>query len=232
MDEFFVFGALFGESFVEELFAGLGVGKFFAFGEFLVAGRDAGIELQQFVQKAFVSFAKVKNQFAIVGAHEFHPLFPVAFHGGMEAVFLKLMDVVLGLFHALAGEDALALFVDLQHVELGFLAIPTEHGLEDVRDVAHVVDGVVPADDEIAGLEGGIRFVFGLFNFSWQQFGRGGLGHAGKLKDGEGFVERTEFTRRGREFLRKPGKEECRNSWIPHFLVFLFFRIASFSDFA
>ena len=91
------------------------------------------------------------------------------------------MDVVLSFFHALALEDAFALFVDLQHVELGFFPGPAKNHLEDVGYVIHVVDGIVPADDEIAGLQTGFRFFFGCLDCARDYFGRGGLSHGRKI---------------------------------------------------
>ena len=78
-------------------------------------------------------------------------------HGGVEVVFLELVDVKLGLLHALADEDALALLMDFEHVFLRLRMVPAEHLLEDVGDVFHKIDGIIPANDQIARLQAGVR---------------------------------------------------------------------------
>ena len=71
----------------------------------------------------------------------------------MEAVALKLVNVVLSFFHALASQNAFALLMNLQHVEFGFLLRPTEHLLKDVGDVSHQIHWVIPANDQVTGFQ-------------------------------------------------------------------------------
>src|SRR5437867_3577255 len=96
---------------------------------------------------------------------------------------------MFGFLHALTRQNALSLLVDLEHVKLRFLARPTKDLLENVSDVIHVVDRVIPADDQKARFQCGLRIVLGFLDRSGQQFRRGGLNHDGKLKDQTPFVE-------------------------------------------
>ena len=83
--------------------------------------------------------------------------------------------------HAFAGQHALALIVNLQHVEFRFRLRPPEHNLENVRDVGHEIDRVVPADDQVTGLQ--LALVASLFFFldvrQYHRFNR--FSHAGKV---------------------------------------------------
>ena len=78
------------------------------------------------------------------------------FHRSVQAILLKLMNVMLRLLEALSYEDAFALLVDLEHMKLGLFARPTKHLLENVRDIPHLVDRIIPTDDQIPRLQ--IRF--------------------------------------------------------------------------
>jgi NAD(P)-dependent dehydrogenase (short-subunit alcohol dehydrogenase family) len=115
----------------------------------------------------------------------------VALHRRMQAVFLQLVDVMLGLFHALASQDALALLVHLQHVKFRLLARPSENKLKHVSDVIHIVHRVIPADDQVAGLQCGLRLVLHFLDPSRQQFRGCGLNHGRKVKEGRPFVEQV-----------------------------------------
>ena len=57
------------------------------------------------------------------------------------------MDVVLGLFAATRPDERPTFVVDFEHVMLGAFAWVAEHALENHRDVAHEIDGIVVDDD-------------------------------------------------------------------------------------
>jgi len=78
------------------------------------------------------------------------------FHRGMQTMFLKLMNIVLGLLEALSDEDALALLMDLEHVKLGLFARPAKNLLENMRDIPHFINGIIPTDYQVPRLQ--IRF--------------------------------------------------------------------------
>jgi len=107
----------------------------------------------------------------------------------MEAVLLKLVDIVLGFFHALAGQHALALLVDLQHVELGFLFRPAKDPLEDVGDINHEIDRVIPANDQVTGFQPGFRFFLSFPSNFRSDFRLSGFDHKPKIKDESAVVE-------------------------------------------
>jgi hypothetical protein len=88
---------------------------------------------------------------------------------------------MLGFFHAITLEDAFALFVNLQHVELGLFAGPAENNPEDVSNVIHVVDRIIPTNDQIARFQTGLRFFFCCLNCARGYFGRGGPSHGRKI---------------------------------------------------
>src|ERR1700733_14217712 len=92
------------------------------------------------------------------------------------------MNVELGLLEAFPRQHAFAFMMDLEHVFLGPPAFPTENFLEDMGDVVHEVDGIIPANDEEARLKAGLRIgLVGVFNL-WKNNG-GSLGrHAVKIK--------------------------------------------------
>ena len=68
---------------------------------------------------------------------------------------------MFSLLHRGAGDHAFALLVDLQHVKFSFLPIPAKNNLEDVRDVGHQIDRVVPTNHQPSRFEIGFRS--GLF---------------------------------------------------------------------
>ena len=111
---------------------------------------NQGIELEDFAQQAFFRQADFKNQFFPLGPDEFHL---ITLHGRMQAVALELVDIKLRLFHALARQHAFTLFVDLHHVDLGFLSLPAEDDLKHMRHVVHQVDRIVPANDPVTRFE-------------------------------------------------------------------------------
>ena len=53
---------------------------------------------------------------------------------------------------------------------LGLFAIPAEHLLEDVRHVIHQVYRIIPANDQVTGLEVGLILLFrgSLGRYLWQ----------------------------------------------------------------
>ncbi len=57
-------------------------------------------------------------------------------------------------FFRVFGQDAFPVFMHFKHVTLGFLFIPSENLLENVGDIIHEVDRVIPANHHIAGLAG------------------------------------------------------------------------------
>jgi len=107
----------------------------------------------------------------------------------MEAVFLQLMHVMLSFLHAVARENAFSLFVNLQHVELGLFSGPSKNLLEHMRNVLHVIHRVVPADDQVARLQLGLRPSFCLFNCAGLNFRGDARRHIAKLKQRRIIVE-------------------------------------------
>src|SRR6185369_4626492 len=87
------------------------------------------------------------------------------------------------------GQDAFAQLMDLEHVELGFLARPAEDSPEDVGDVIHIVDGVIPADDQVAGLQLGSRVGGLLLDGPGNGFWCSGFRHVSTLRDAGWVVE-------------------------------------------
>jgi carboxyl-terminal processing protease len=102
---------------------------------------------------------------------------------------LELVHVVLGFFHAVPRQHALALLMDLEHMEFGFLARPPEDNLEHMGYVIHEVDGIIPANDQVARLQAGFRLVLPLLNDLGQDLGCDCLCHSWKLKELPGLVE-------------------------------------------
>ena len=104
---------------------------------------------------------------------------------------MQLMHVMFGFFQTLAHQDTLALLVDLEHMELSLFARPAEHFLENVGDVIHEIDRVIPAHDKETGLELRFLLVGLLLDSSRQQFRRSCFRHMRTLKDSLRIVERT-----------------------------------------
>ena len=71
------------------------------------------------------------------------------------------MHVVFRAFHGFAGQHALALLVNLEHVPFGLLPVPAKNDLEHMGHIIHEIDRVVPADDQPARFE--VRLRAGLF---------------------------------------------------------------------
>ena len=82
----------------------------------------------------------------------------------MKAIALELMHEMLGLFHAFTGQNAFALLVDLEHVKLRFLSGPTKNLLEDMGDVIHVIDRIIPTNYQKPRLQPGTRFILGFLS--------------------------------------------------------------------
>src|SRR5258706_6577920 len=99
------------------------------------------------------------------------------------------MHVMFGLLHALAGQHAFALLVDLEHMKLGLLPRPAENGPEYMRDVLHVIDRVNPANQQKAGLQARLWLVLGLLHGAREYVRRSGLHHNRKVKYGRRVVE-------------------------------------------
>lgn len=119
----------------------------------------------------------------------------------MQAVFLELMDVVFRPLHCFPRQDAFALLVYLYHVELSFLPRPTEHLLENVRDVIHEIHRVIPTNHEVARVQAGLRLLLGHFDCAGGYFRRNGLCHSGKLEEDRAVVEKL-HNRKMRPFLK------------------------------
>jgi 3-deoxy-7-phosphoheptulonate synthase len=120
------------------------------FAQAMITGGDEGVHAQQVDQDFVLVSAELKDQMLRVTADELHL---VTLHGGLQAVALQLMNIMFRTFHAFAGEDTLALMMDLQHVPLGLGLGPAEHFPKHVRHVIHEVDRIVPADHQEAGLQ-------------------------------------------------------------------------------
>lgn len=86
-------------------------------------------------------------------------------------------------------QDALALFMNLQHMELRLLPRPPKNGLKNVRDIIHEIDRIIPANDQIPRLQAGFRLLFCLLDSAWQQLWNVGLCHPPKLKEARSLVE-------------------------------------------
>jgi hypothetical protein len=97
----------------------------------------------------------------------------------MKAVFLKLVNIMLGFLERFAGEHAFALLMNLEHVELRFLFCPAENHLEDVGDVIHQVDRIIPANHLVARLE--LVLWLGLFLLNGLGQNRTCISHLGKI---------------------------------------------------
>jgi hypothetical protein len=87
----------------------------------------------------------------------------ITFHGGVKTVALELVNEVFGLFEAVAGEDALAVIVNLHHVIMSLLTGPVEYFLENVSDEIHGVDRIIPADNKVTSFMGFAGFLFRPF---------------------------------------------------------------------
>ena len=67
---------------------------------------------------------------------------------------------MLGFFETLTDEHALALVMDLLHVEFRLFTLPAEDGLENVRDINHQIHRIVPADHQETRVLGQFGFDF------------------------------------------------------------------------
>lgn len=59
-------------------------------------------------------------------------------------------------FQRFARQQTFAGLVHFQHVAFSLSLRPTENLLEDVGDVVHQVDGIVPADHQVARIQLGV----------------------------------------------------------------------------
>ena len=163
-----VLALLFGESFLEEFVIFLGVIGLGGMTGAEMRVADDGVTLEKREEEVAFAFADEERTVRFLAPGELHVRWElaVALHGGVEAVAVQLVDEVFGFFETVADEDAFAVIVDLKHVKFGFLTGPAEDFLKDVGDVIHEVDGIVPANNEIA------RFVavagFLLRSLGWQ----------------------------------------------------------------
>ena len=76
---------------------------------------------------------------------------------------MQLVNVMLGFLEAVADEDALAVVVYLEHVELGFLAGPGKNFLKNVSDKIHGIDGIIPTNNEVTSFMSFAGFFFRPF---------------------------------------------------------------------
>jgi hypothetical protein len=80
----------------------------------------------------------------------------------METVAMELMDVMFSALEALPGQDAFPGAMDLEHVSFGFGLVPPKNHLEDVGDIVHEIDWIVPTNNQIPWIQararGGRRF--------------------------------------------------------------------------
>ena len=113
----------------------------------------------------------------------------VAFHGGVQSVFLKLVHVMLRFFKTFTSQNAFALLVNLKHVKFRFLFSPAENPLEDMGDVIHEVNGVIPANDQVPGFKPAFRLFFCRRSLAWQHLWDGSFGHKRKLEEEPALVE-------------------------------------------
>ena len=90
---------------------------------------------------------------------------------------MQAVHIMLGPLKPVTGEHAFALAMDLQHVLLCLGALPAKNGHEHVRHVIHQVHGVIPANDNIARLEGFLGVRLRRLLFVGQHFRDGDLGH-------------------------------------------------------
>src|SRR5437667_11906632 len=107
----------------------------------------------------------------------------------MQTVALELMHVMLGLFHALTSQNALALLMHLKHVKLRLFPGPPENLLKDMRHIIHEIHRVIPANDQETRLQPRFRFFFNSRNYSRTDFRSGSFDHGTKLEDDLGLVE-------------------------------------------
>src|SRR5688572_10953461 len=77
------------------------------------------------------------------------PVSVILFHGGVEAITMQLMHVMLSLLETVAHQDTFAGVVHLEHMLLGLGFRPTENLLENVRHVIHEIYGIVPANNNV-----------------------------------------------------------------------------------
>ena len=111
----------------------------------------------------------------------------------MQAVALELMNVMLGLFHALTRQNALALLVYLKHVKLRLFPRPPENLLKDVRDIIHEIHRVIPAYNQKPRLQSRFRLFFNSRNYSRTNFRSGSFDHMRKLEEDLRLVESVIF---------------------------------------
>ena len=67
------------------------------------------------------------------------------------------MNIVFRFFQCFARQQAFAGLVHFQHVAFGLSLRPTEDLLEDVGDIVHQVDGIIPADHQVARIQLSVR---------------------------------------------------------------------------
>ena len=159
------FFLLLGEGFLDEFLVFPGVVVFGRSAMAKMSGADGRIALQEREEHLALAFTDEERTMRLFALNDFHcsiflesSWLVLALHGGVQAIALELMHEMLGFFKAVADEDALAGVMDLEHVELGFVAGPAKNFLEDVGDEIHGVDGIIPANNEVT------RFVkFGGF---------------------------------------------------------------------
>ena len=102
---------------------------------------------------------------------------------------MKLVHIMLRFLEALTSQDAFALLVNLEHMKFGFFPGPPENGLKDVGDIIHEINRIIPAHNEIAGLQAGFWLFLCRFDGARQQLWDGCFCHKRKLREATAVVE-------------------------------------------
>ena len=113
----------------------------------------------------------------------------IGLHGRVQRVLLELMHVMFGFLHALPGQNTFTLFMYLEHVEFGLFAGPPKNLLEDMGDVIHVIDGIIPANYQVTRLQFRLRFFLFFPDDVRPHFRGNRLCHSAKIRDERGLVE-------------------------------------------
>jgi len=104
------------------------------------------------------------------------------------------VDVVFSFLEAFPRQNTFALFVNLEHVKLGLFSIPAKHLLENVGDVMHIIDGIVPADDQVPRFKARFGLLLRFFYDTRSNFWCGSLHHRRRIKAGRAVVQRPRDT--------------------------------------
>ena len=96
---------------------------------------------------------------------------------------------MLRFLETFASQDALALLMNLEHMEFRLLPWPPKNRLKNVGDIIHEIDRIIPANDQIPRLKAGFRLRFCLLERAWQQLWNVGLCHRPRLEEATSLVE-------------------------------------------